>query len=152
MAIGGAAGSTAGGVKLQSAGVIVAAVLSTVRGTEEVHVFRRRVETPVVFRALAVTTIFLGLHFAVSLAMGLSESLRGAGAAAMISLVFEAMSAIGTVGVSLGLPPSYSDLGKLILCVAMFVGRLGPLTLAYSLQRRQRPSRYQFATAQVRIG
>ena len=68
------------------------------------------------------------------------------------SVMFESMSAAVTVGLSTGITPQLSDAGKVVLCLTMFFGRLGPLTTAYALQRRQRPSRYRFPTAQVRIG
>jgi trk system potassium uptake protein TrkH len=66
--------------------------------------------------------------------------------------MFETMSAAATVGISTGMTPELSSPGKVILCIAMFFGRLGPLTLAYALTRHRQPARYLLAEEPVRIG
>jgi trk system potassium uptake protein len=152
MLIGGASGSTAGGVKLTTIGVVVAAVISTLRGQEETTLFRRRLATGLVFRAMAVIALMVLVHFLVTVSLGVTEDLIGHSDISFISLMFEAMSALATVGLSTGITPSLSTGGKLLLCFAMLFGRLGPLTAAYSLQRRQHPVRYRLPVAPVRIG
>lgn len=152
MLIGGASGSTAGGVKLTTAAVLVVAVLAAFRGRVEPQVFGRRLSLALVMRAMAVVAAFLLLHFVASTALALAENQFGGRDLPFGSLMFETMSALATVGVSAGLTPTLTDAGKLILCVAMFVGRLGPLTLAYALQRRQHAVRYRFPEEPVRIG
>nr|MBA3414319.1 Trk family potassium uptake protein [Chloroflexia bacterium] len=139
MLVGGASGSTAGGVKLTTVGVVAATVVSTLRGREESHIFGRRLATPLVFRAIAVIALMVLVHFAVTLFLLVSEETGGEGEIGFLALMFEAMSALATVGLSTGITPSLSTAGKLALCAAMFFGRLGPLTAAYALQRRQRP-------------
>jgi trk system potassium uptake protein TrkH len=62
------------------------------------------------------------------------------------------MSGLATVGLSTGITPDLSIPGKIILFIAMFIGRLGPITVAYALQRRQKPMRYRFPEAHIRIG
>lgn len=152
MLVGGASGSTAGGVKLSTVGIIVAAVLSAVRGQEDPVVFGRRVGTPLVFRAMAVVVLMVLAHFVVTLLLAVTEDLARPGDFSFIALMFEAMSALATVGLSTGITPSLSTAGKLIVCAAMFFGRLGPLTAAYALQRRQQPVRYRLPITPVRIG
>ncbi len=152
MLVGGASGSTAGGVKLTTFGVVVAAVLSTLRGQEEPHLFGRRLATALVFRAMAVIALMLLTHFLVTLLLVVTEDLLGGHDVSFISLMFEAMSALATVGLSTGITPSLSTASKLVLAAAMIFGRLGPLTVAYALQRRQRPVRYRLPVAPVRIG
>lgn len=152
MLIGGASGSTAGGVKLTTIGVVAAAVLSTLRGQEEPSVFRRRLATGLVYRAMAIITLMVLVHFLVTAALGITEGIIGKGEASFIALMFEAMSALATVGVSTGITPSLSTAGKLVLCFAMLFGRVGPLTTAYALQRRQRPIQYRLPVGPVRIG
>jgi trk system potassium uptake protein TrkH len=152
MAIGGASGSTAGGVKLTTVGVVATAVYSTLRGEEEAQVFGRRLPTPLVFRAMAVIALFLLFHFLATLLLALSEDLGGDRDFPFIALMFEAMSGLATVGLSTGITPALTDAGKLILCGTMFLGRIGPLTLAYALQRRQHRARFRFAETPVRIG
>ena len=152
MLIGGASGSTAGGIKLTTIGVVAAAVLSTLRGREEPTVFGRRLATPLVFRAMAVIVLMFLAHFVATVLLAVTENLIGNNDVSFIGLMFEAMSALATVGLTTGITPSLSTAGKLVLCGAMFFGRLGPLTAVYALQRHQRPVRYRLPVAPVRIG
>jgi trk system potassium uptake protein TrkH len=153
MLIGGASGSSAGGVKLTTIGVVVAAVVSTLRGREEPTVFGRRIATALVFRAMTIIAMMILVHFLATAALGVTEDVFGPNRDfTFISLMFEAMSALATVGVTTGITPSLTVAGKLALCATMLFGRLGPLTAAYALQRRQRPVRYRLPTAPVRIG
>lgn len=153
MFIGGASGSTAGGIKLATAGVIGATVISTFKGQDEPSAFGRRIATATVFRAITVVAIMLLVHFAGTLALAVTENVIASDAVPFETLMFETMSALGTVGLSDGLTPTLSTAGKAVLCVVMFFGRLGPLTAVYALQRRQRNNaRYRFPVAPVRIG
>lgn len=152
MLIGGAAGSTAGGIKLATLAVIILAVVSTLRGQDEPQAFGRRIGVTIVFRALAISVMFLLVHFALALMLVLSEDIFNDSSFNFVSLMFEAMSALATVGLSTGLTPNLSTAGKLILCVGMFIGRLGPITAAYALQRRQQPRRYRYPEAEIRLG
>ena len=151
MFIGGASGSTAGGVKLQSFGVVVVAVASTLKGHEEPQLFRRRISIPLVMRTLAVLSLFFAAHFLITLSLALTERLYGV-RPVFQDLLFEAMSALATVGLSTGITPDLSTAGKLLIVFAMFFGRIGPLTAAYALQRRQEVRRYRFPVARVNIG
>lgn len=152
MMIGGAAGSTAGGVKLATIAVIVMAVASTVRGQSEVQAFGRRISPQIVFRAMSLVTIFFVVHFMLSLLLVGTEDIFNEERFSFLSLMFEAMSALATVGLSTGITPDLSSGGKLVLILGMFIGRLGPITVAYALQNRQRRERYRFAEANIRIG
>jgi trk system potassium uptake protein TrkH len=152
MLIGGASGSTAGGVKLATFGIVIAAVISTLRGREETTLFRRRVSTVLVFRAMAVITLMVLTHFLITIALGVTEDLIGHNDPSFIALMFEAMSALATVGLSTGITPAMTTAGKLVLCFAMLFGRIGPLTAAYALQRLQHPVQFRLPVAPVRIG
>jgi trk system potassium uptake protein TrkH len=151
MFIGGASASTAGGVKLTTVGVIGLAVVSTIRGQQEPQVFGRRIPTPLIFRAMAVVTLMFLAHFIATLALTITQH-YGARDFTFLSLLFETMSAIATVGLTTGITPMLSDPAKLILCVTMIFGRLGPLTVVYALQIRQHPVRYRFPEEPIRIG
>lgn len=152
MLVGGAAGSTAGGIKLATLAIILLAVISTLRGQEEPQAFGRRIGVTIVFRALAISVMFLLVHFALALMLVLSEDIFNDNSFSFVSLMFEAMSALATVGLSTGLTPDLSTAGKLVLCAAMFIGRLGPITAAYALQSRQQPRRYRYPEAHIRLG
>jgi trk system potassium uptake protein TrkH len=152
MMVGGAAGSTAGGVKLATIAVIFMAVVSTVRGKPEPQAFGRRIPAQIVFRAISVIALFMAMHFVLSMMLVISEDVLNAEDFSFLSLMFEAMSALATVGLSTGITSILSDGGKLILVIGMFIGRLGPITVAYALQRKQQREHFRYAEANVRIG
>lgn len=152
MFIGGASGSTAGGVKLATVGVIAVALLSTVRGQEETQLFRRRVPPRIVFQAMTVIATLLSVHFLGTALLAANQEWLREDSFSFVSLMFEAMSALATVGLSTGITPALESSSKLILCALMFLGRVGPLTAVYALQRRRRTARLRYASASVRIG
>jgi len=151
MFVGGASGSTAGGVKLTTVGVVALTVVATLRGQAEPQVFGRRLPIPLVFRAMTVIALMFAAHFVATLSLTAAEHLSG-NDVPFIAIQFETMSALATVGLSTGITPDLSEVGKFILCVTMFFGRIGPLTAAYALQIRQRTVRYRFPEELVRIG
>lgn len=152
MMIGGAAGSTAGGIKLATLAIIVIAVMSTVRGQSEAQAFGRRISPQLVFRSMAIIALFLFVHFLLTLGLATTEDAFGGKNFGFLPIMFETMSAMATVGLSTGITPELSSAGKILLGIGMFFGRLGPLTAVYALQRRQRPARYRYAESTVRLG
>lgn len=146
MFIGGASGSTAGGIKVNTAGVLFVTIISTVRGLPSTVAFGRRIQHGVVYNALAVTLLAMAFVFAVGLGLTLTTQ------ATFVQTLFEAVSAFGTVGASTGITPGLSDPARLIATFAMFVGRLGPLTLVLALAARRRPVLFRPAVESVRIG
>ncbi len=146
MFVGGAAGSTAGGIKVNTFGILVAAVASTIRGREHASVYGREFSMQHVYRALAVGLLSLGFVGLVILVLTLTEGGGGLGVA------FEAVSAFGTVGLSTGVTPTLSVAGRLTIIVTMFMGRLGPLYVALALVQGQRVSGFRYPVESVRIG
>jgi trk system potassium uptake protein TrkH len=152
MMIGGASGSTAGGVKMTTVAIVAVAIVSTLRGRQATNISNRRIATPQIFLAMAVIAVFVLVHFVLTFALAFTEAVAGAQDLKLVAVMFETMSAAATVGLSTGITPSLSDGGKLILCLTMFFGRLGPLTLAYAITRRQHPPRYRLPETRVSIG
>ena len=152
MFVGGAAGSTAGGIKLATLAIIVIAVVSTLRGQVEPQAFGRRIATNLIFRAMAIIALFLAVHFLLTLALAITEDVFNDQSIGFVDLMYETMSGMATVGLTTGITPSLSTPGKIVLCVAMFFGRIGPLTAAYALQRRQHPVKYRYPEATIRLG
>jgi trk system potassium uptake protein TrkH len=146
MFIGGASGSTAGGIKVNTFSVLLIAIVSTVRGRPSAEAFGRRVPHVVVYRALSVALLSIAFVFAIGLGI---EVVAGA---PFVQTVFEAISAFGTVGASTGITPSLPDPARIILVIAMFGGRLGPLTLVLALAARDRPVPHRPAVEAMRIG
>jgi trk system potassium uptake protein TrkH len=146
MYIGGASGSTAGGIKVNTFGMLAATVWSTIRGREHVGAFGREFKAQQIHRALTIVMLSIGLVGVVALVLVITEG------AAFIDILFETVSAFGTVGLSTGITPDLTTAGKTIIVLTMFVGRLGPLTLAFSLVQRQQRTIYRYPQEDVRIG
>ena len=146
MFIGGASGSTAGGIKVNTLGVLLVSALSTVRGRTRTEVFDRQIPTRQV--EYAATLAMLG----VMVVMALCFVLLVIEDASPIALIFETISAFGTNGNSTGVTPTLSTGGQLLIIFAMFLGRVGPLTIALILAQRRRPVVRYFAQEGVRIG
>ena len=143
MFVGGAPGSMAGGIKLTTAGILLAAVWSTLRGRSEAIAFRRRIGQRHVAQALAVALLALALVANVAFAISLIDGARLRDTP-FLHLLFDVTSAFGTVGFSTGIPARLSASGQLLLAATMFVGRLGPVTVALTLTARQREPAYRF--------
>ena len=146
MFVGGAAGSTAGGIKVNTFGMLAATIWSTIRGREHAGAFGREFNSQQLYRAIAVVILSLGLVALVGFLLALHEE------TSFINLLFETVSAFGTVGLSTGITPHLSVAGRIIVTVTMFIGRLGPLALTLALLQRQRPSQYRYPEEMVRIG
>jgi trk system potassium uptake protein TrkH len=146
MFIGGASGSTAGGIKVNTLSVLVIAIASTVRGDPSAQAFGRRIQHAVVYRALSVALLSIGVVFVLGLGLELAHD------ALFIEEIFEAVSAFGTVGLSMGITPDLDAAGRLMITAGMFAGRLGPLTLVLALAARAHPVQHRPAVESVRIG
>ena len=153
MFIGASPGSTGGGVKTTTFGVIVAAVWATVRGHRDVSMFRRRLPPELVSRAFALSILAaVGLVLATGLLLMTERQ-------GLLHTSYEAVSAFGTVGLSMGVPGSVLSLsgffgtgGKWLIMFLMFMGRVGPLTLAVALAGIAAPARVRYPEGKVLIG
>lgn len=146
MFIGGGSGSTAGGIKIGTFAVLVIMMVSAIRGRSEAQAFGREVRRTDMDRALTVAILSVLFVFVAAVALARAEQ------ATFLSIIFETTSAFGTVGLSIGLTPELSTPGLFIITIAMFVGRLGPLTMVLALTQRMRRSRLRLAEERVRIG
>jgi trk system potassium uptake protein TrkH len=146
MFVGGAAGSTAGGIKVQTFSLLYFAIVTAVRGGTDVVAFGRRVPNGYVLRAIAVALLTLAVVLTVAMVLTVSEQPRFG------YLLFETFSAVGTVGLSVGITPDLTIVGRVVLTLAMFAGRLGPLTLVLALAARERPSGIRWPEEGVKIG
>ena len=146
MFIGGASGSTAGGIKVNTFSILLVAIISTARGRPSAEAFGRRIPHLLIYRALSVALLSIAVLFLVALGLELTSE------GSFVQVLFEAVSAVGTVGASTGITPQLGDAGKLLLVAAMFVGRLGTLTLVLALTSRQRPVSHRPAVESIRIG
>ncbi len=142
MFVGASPGSTGGGIKTCTFVVLLATSYAIIRGKESVVLLRRTIPNRVVQEAMAVAVISLLFVAVAAVALTVSEGRwEMSGPRFVAKTTFEAFSAFGTVGLSTGITPSLSLLGKMIVIVTMFVGRIGPLALALIVAGREvRPS------------
>lgn len=145
MFVGGSPGSTAGGIKTTTAAVLFAALRGELRGREPV-LGRRAVPPETIRRAAAVLTLSVAAVFTIILLLAITESHP------FSALAFEAVSAFATTGLSTGITASLSAAGKTIILVAMFVGRVGPITVAIAVGDRFAPAPHRLPPEDLPIG
>ena len=133
MFIGGSPGSTAGGIKTSTAGVLLLTVISVIKGREDTEVFKKKISKETVYKAFAVVVIALTLVFTVTILLSITESGSGL---PFEQYLFEATSAFGTVGLTMGLTQELTFIGKVIVAITMYAGRIGPLTLLVAMAIR----------------
>ena len=153
MFVGGASGSTAGGIKINTAMVLLVAGIASIKGRPHTEAFGRELPSNQVMRALAVFLLAVLALFTLVLALAVTEVHKvESGHFGFLDVLFEATSAFGTTGLSRGITADLTDPGKIVVAVGMFLGRLGPLTIALGLALRERRAVYRFAQERVRIG
>jgi trk system potassium uptake protein TrkH len=147
MFVGASPASTGGGVKTSTAGLLVLLIRARVKARETISAFHRTLSGDLVIRAftlvaLALAVIFLssGILLANQPELGIQEAL------------FEVFSAFGTVGLSMGVTSELTPVGKIVIILTMFIGRVGPLTLLYALSRRKARGRFEYAEESVLVG
>lgn len=153
MFIGAAPGGTGGGIKVTTFSITVAALWATVRGKQDATVFKRRLPPEVVARAFSISLIaFLALN-------GVAAVLLITEGRSLLPTLFETVSAAGTVGLSTGeagapvsLAGHFSPLGKLLMIATMYMGRIGPLTLAVAIARGGTPPRVRYPEGTILVG
>jgi trk system potassium uptake protein TrkH len=146
MFIGASPGSTGGGVKTSTIGIISATIRSILKGRTRTELFQRTIPQDQVNRALAVIFIAFGVVSTSVFSMAMVEGHP------FIDVLLETVSAFGTVGLSRGITPELSPLGKVILMLTMLAGRIGPLTLALAIGEREVRGEYEYPQEYVMLG
>lgn len=146
MFIGASPGSTGGGIKTTTFAILILSLKNILQGKADIEVFRRTIPSTVVYKALAIVVGTLLLLTSVFLLLLAFESKP------FLPLLFEAVSAFGTVGLSMGITPDLTTIGKLLIILLMYGGRLGPLTLGFALTRALKKEKIEYPEAKVMIG
>ena len=147
MFVGGATASTAGGIKMNTFMVVLLASLAIVQGKRRVNAFGRQIPIFNIQRAMGVVFAAIAVLIGLVTALGALEP-----DLSFSAVLFEAVSAFGTVGLSTGVTSELGDPARLLITFAMFAGRFGPLALALLMAGRAPRQPYQFAEESVRIG
>ena len=146
MMIGGSPGSTAGGMKTTTLAVLVANAAATFRQHESVQFFGRRIECGVVKTAATVVTMYLALFFGGAIFISVYENLP------LSSCLYETASAVGTVGLTLGITPQLHIPSQMVLIMLMYLGRVGGLTLIYAALSGKRAETAKLPLDQIAVG
>jgi Trk-type K+ transport system membrane component len=153
MFIGASSGSAGGGIRTSTFAVIWASVASTIRGKKNTELFKRTIDNELVLKAYAIMMFFVFGNILGPFALSITDAdLMASGKYDFMDLVFEHVSAASTVGLSTGLTSELSSAGKFVLIVAMFIGRVGTLTLAYMVGKRVISRNYKYPKGHTMIG
>lgn len=155
MIIGGSPGSTAGGIKTTSFVIIMAAIISRMRGSPGVNVFKRTLGTETLIKAISIFVLAAIVIFAATVILMLVESNfspHTISKETALDYFFETVSAFGTVGLSLGITTGLGAVGKTVLILVMFTGRVGLLTMAYVVARAEGTDRFVYSEENVMVG
>jgi trk system potassium uptake protein TrkH len=148
MFIGASPGSTGGGVKTTTFAILLQSVTATLKGKSDVEFFERKVSSATVVKSIAIFIISL-----IVVSAGVLVLMRLEPDKSFLSVFFEVVSAFGTVGLSVGITPFLTLLGKLTIIIMMFIGRVGPLTLVLAVgSRAVMPSNVEYPEGKVLIG
>jgi len=132
MFIGASPAGTGGGIKTTTFAVILYTVLSVIKGEEETVLYKRTISRNIVYKAVAISFISVFIIFSVTMVLSITETSN------FLTILYETISAFGTVGLSLGLTLELTTVGRIVIIFTMYTGRIGPLTLALALAQRQK--------------
>lgn len=146
MFVGGSPGSTAGGIKTTTLGVLFLSTHAVVRGESEPVVFGRHISTETVRKALAIFLVSIVIVISVSFMLTITES------APLVDILYETVSALATVGASKGITPQLTDAGKNLITLCMYLGRIGPMTMAFAFGMKAKKSLIRYPESFISIG
>ena len=146
MFIGASSGSTGGGIKITTFALVVMMIYTVLTSKEDVEIYQRRIPYDNIFKAVAIAVISLLMVFTSSFLLTITEK------ADFQSILFEATSAFGTVGLTMGITSDLTNLGKIIIMVTMFTGRVGPLTLALAIGSRKNKALMKYPEERILVG
>lgn len=146
MFIGGSSIGTAGGIKTTTVALLFFSTRATVKGNDDVVVFRKRIPHQTIQKALAVTLVSLFVLFLAILSLSLVQD------GALIDIAYEATSAIATVGLSRDFTSHLQITGKLIIILCMYLGRIGPISLAIFFSSRKKPALITYPKEDITVG
>lgn len=149
MFVGASPSSTGGGIKTTTFFVLLISVLAIIRSRDKITVFRRTIPWDTLKRVMALFAVSISFLFVTTFILLITENVSGF---RFEQVLFEVVSAFGTVGLSMGITPGLSPVGKLIIILLMFLGRVGPLTFIYALGASQGSKDLPYTEENVEVG
>ena len=146
MFIGASPGSTGGGIKTTTFGLIIVTAFNKIRNKKDIEFYERRVDYEIVFKALTIILLALAIVLLMTFILTITEDGQ------FLEILFEVVSAFGTVGLSTGITGELSSIGRVLIIITMFLGRVGPLTLALALGQKVRHGKYRYPQEKIMVG
>lgn len=146
MFIGASSGSTGGGIKVTTFAIIIFTFWTVITNRDDVNVFKRRISWKLVNKSLSIVVTAMTFIFMIFFILTYTED------AEMSKILFETISAFGTVGLSAGLTADLSPIGRILITIMMFIGRIGPLTMAFALLKARKEAKLRYAEDKILIG
>lgn len=146
MFIGASPGSSGGGIKVTTFAILIGAMIAMVRGKEDIVMFRHRIAKDRIYKAITFTLLSFFLIVLSAMVLSTTEEFP------FLGILFEVTSAYGTAGMSMGLTAQLTTFGKIVIMLLMFVGRLGPVTLAFTLTPKAEKELYRYPEGKITIG
>ncbi len=146
MFIGASPGSTGGGIKTTTFGLIVVTAFNKIKNKKDIEFYKRRVDYEVVFKALTIILLALIIVLLMTFILTITEDGQ------FLEILFEVVSAFGTVGLSTGITGELTSIGRVLIIITMFLGRVGPLTLALALGQKVKHGKYRYPEEKIMVG
>ncbi len=146
MFIGASPGSTGGGIKTSTFVILILSVTSMLKGNRDLAIFNRKIAVSNIREATSLTTLSMLIIMVIVFLLLILEPFK------FDEILFESVSAFGTVGLSMGITSKLSATGRVLITLLMYIGRIGPLTLIYAFAIRRRSSAIQYAEEQLAVG
>ena len=147
MFIGGSPGSTAGGLKTTTFAILILTAVSVLNGREDTEAFGRRFAKESVYKAFTLFVLAIAIVLGVTMILSIAEPTQQ-----FIDLLYEASSALGTAGITTGVTQEIGTLSKFIIMLAMYFGRLGPITVFLALMKKDKKAGIRYPEAKILIG
>jgi Trk-type K+ transport system membrane component len=153
MFIGSSSSSTGGGIKTSTFAIISANILATIQGKSQTNLYKRSIPNLLVARAFSVLLFFVVGNLICIFLLCITEAhILAQEGRTILDLIFEQVSAMGTVGLSTGITADLSAAGKIIIAVSMFVGRVGTLTVAFAVAKESISKNYKYPEGHTMVG
>ena len=152
MFIGASPGSTGGGIKTCTLGILIAGAWSMVKNNGNIHIFKRTIPRHIFRKAVMIAGLAVAWIVVFTMLLSFVEDRNEAMPNYFLRIFFEVTSAFGTVGLSTGITPILSSFGKILIMITMFVGRVGPLTLALAVAAREKQALFRYPEEKIMVG
>lgn len=154
MFIGASPAGTGGGIKTTTFAVIILMIVTVTRGNKDITLYDRKVSRATAYKALAIFMIAFAIVIFFTMVLSIAEQGNTSGLASFDNIIYEATSAFATVGLSSGITPTISPISRMFMIITMFIGRVGPMTMALAFTNRARNSniKYSFPEGKIMVG